>query len=258
MPEPGSDGRCSTSHASRSRRARQLDHLEAQARARERSAVGAQRLARPGWPAAPSRRPPRGRWRSRWSPAPRPRGRARRACPSPAGSRGGSRGPSRRCSAPRRSPAARPRPRTAGSMSSRKRGLFSRSGLISSRSIVPAASSPRTSSHSSRLVLLTVCARSPSRSAAAIWLRISASSGLMISVGPAPASRSSAVATKYTADLPHPVRWTQSTRARSATRSLDRLELVRAELRRRLPCEGAQAVQGGGRRTFPRQRWLEA
>ncbi len=84
---------------------------------------------------------------------------------------------------------------------------------------MPSASSSPTASHSSRLVLLIVCARSPSRCAAAIWLRISASSGLMISVGPAPASRSSAVATKYTADLPHPVRWTQSTRARSSTTS---------------------------------------
>ena len=77
----------------------------------------------------------------------------------------------------------------------------------------------RIASHSSRLVLLTVWAESPSRCAAAIWLRMSASSGLTMSVGPAPASRSRAVATKYTADLPHPVRWTQSTRARSATTS---------------------------------------
>ena len=82
-----------------------------------------------------------------------------------------------------------------------------------------AASRSRTSSHSSRLVLLIVCARSPSRCAAAIWLRISASSGLTISVGPAPASRSSAVATKYTADFPHPVRCTHNTRARSTTTS---------------------------------------
>ena len=37
--------------------------------------------------------------------------------------------------------------------------------------------------------------------------------------GPAPRSRSSAVARKYTADLPQPVRCTQSTRARSSTRS---------------------------------------
>ena len=49
---------------------------------------------------------------------------------------------------------------------------------------------------------------------------MSASSGLTMSVGPAPRSRSSAVATKYTALLPQPVRWTHSTRARSSTRSV--------------------------------------
>ena len=48
------------------------------------------------------------------------RARARRACPSRAGSRDGSRGPSRRCSAPRRSPAARPTRRTAAASRSRK------------------------------------------------------------------------------------------------------------------------------------------
>ena len=50
--------------------------------------------------------------------------------------------------------------------------------------------------HWSMLVELIVTARMPARSAAAIWLRISASSGLTITVGPAPASRSSLVATK--------------------------------------------------------------
>ena len=69
-------------------------------------------------------------------------------------------------------------------------------GLISSRSTASSASSARTSSHASRLVELTVSARMPSRSAAAIWLRISASSGETISAGPAPRSRSSAVARK--------------------------------------------------------------
>ena len=84
----------------------------------------------------------------------------------------------------------------SGSISSRKRGLLSRSGLISSRSMPSSARRSRIPFHSSRLVLLMVCARSPSRSAAAIWLRMSASSGLTMSVGPAWASRSSAVATK--------------------------------------------------------------
>ena len=46
------------------------------------------------------------------------------------------------------------------------------------------------------LVELIVTARMPARSAAAIWLRISASSGLTITVGPAPSARSSRVATK--------------------------------------------------------------
>ena len=43
---------------------------------------------------------------------------------------------------------------------------------------------------------LIVRARIPARSAAATWLRISASSGDTITVGPAPRERSSAVATK--------------------------------------------------------------
>ena len=59
----------------------------------------------------------------------------------------------------------------------------------------------------------------PARAAASTWFRISASSGDTITVGPAPAARSSAVATKYTADLPHPVRCTTSARRFSATRA---------------------------------------
>jgi hypothetical protein len=46
------------------------------------------------------------------------------------------------------------------------------------------------------LVELMVTARMPARSAAAIWLRISASSGETITVGPLPSVRSSSVATK--------------------------------------------------------------
>ena len=49
---------------------------------------------------------------------------------------------------------------------------------------------------SSLLVELMVAARIPARSAASIWLRISASSGEMITVGPAPRLRIRAVATK--------------------------------------------------------------
>jgi hypothetical protein len=75
-------------------------------------------------------------------------------------------------------------------------GLSSRSGLISNRSTSSDSKSPRTSSQASRFVELIVCARIPSRSAAAIWLRMSARSGETISAGPAPRSRSSAAAMK--------------------------------------------------------------
>ena len=83
-----------------------------------------------------------------------------------------------------------------GSTSSRKPGLLSRSGLTSRTSISPAATAAWISSHCSTLVELMVTARMPARSAAAIWLRIRASSGETITVGPAPCARSSRVATK--------------------------------------------------------------
>ena len=91
----------------------EVDDLEAQARAPERPAVGAQRRRRGRRSAAPRRRPPRGRWRSRSCTAPARPPAAARACRRSAGSRAGSRGPSRRCSAPRRPPAARRARRTA-------------------------------------------------------------------------------------------------------------------------------------------------
>ena len=69
-----------------------------------------------------------------------------------------------------------------------------------------------TSSHSVMLAELMVTARMPAREAAEIWSRMSASSGDTITVGPAPRARSSLVATKYTADLPQPVRCTTSAR----------------------------------------------
>src|SRR5258708_24950437 len=59
----------------------------------------------------------------------------------------------------------------------------------------------------------------PARAAASIWLRMSASSGETMTDGPQPRARSSAVAVKYTADLPHPVRCTTSARLRSETRA---------------------------------------
>ena len=82
---------------------------------------------------------------------------------------------------------------------------------------MPAAMRSWISSQSSVFAELTVSAAMPARRAAAIWSRMSASSGETTNVGPAPCSRSRAVATKYTADFPHPVRWTTSARRRSST-----------------------------------------
>ena len=83
-----------------------------------------------------------------------------------------------------------------GRTSSRNPGLFSRSGLTSSTSTSPARIASWVGSQLSALVELIVTARMPARSAAAIWLRIRASSGETMTVGPAPRSRSSRVATK--------------------------------------------------------------
>ena len=83
-----------------------------------------------------------------------------------------------------------------GSTVSRKSGLFSRSGLTSSTSTLPSATSARTASHSSMLAELIVRPTMPARPAASSWLRISASSGETITVAPEPRARSSAVATK--------------------------------------------------------------
>ena len=83
-----------------------------------------------------------------------------------------------------------------GSTSSRKPGLLRRSGLTSSTSTSPAATAAYVRSQSPVFAELTVAARMPARAAASIWLRISASSGETITVGPAPCSRRSRVATK--------------------------------------------------------------
>ena len=85
---------------------------------------------------------------------------------------------------------------SGGSRRSRKSGLLSRSGLTSSTSTVPSTSAASTASHSSVFDELMVWAVMPARPAASTWLRISASSGDTISVGPAPWARSSPVATK--------------------------------------------------------------
>src|SRR5258708_31511268 len=59
----------------------------------------------------------------------------------------------------------------------------------------------------------------PARAAASLWSRRSASSGETMPDGPQRRARSSGVAVKYTADLPHPVRCTTSARLRSETRA---------------------------------------
>jgi hypothetical protein len=63
------------------------------------------------------------------------------------------------------------------------------------------------------LLEFSVAARRPARLAAATWSRINDSSGDTTRVGPAPSARRIAVAAQYTADFPHPVAWTTSTRA---------------------------------------------
>lgn len=104
-----------------------------------------------------------------------------------------------------------------GSIWSRKSTELRRSGLTRRTSVSPRSTSSWMVSHSSGLAELMVRARIPARAAASTWLRMSASSGETITVGPAPRRRSRAVATKYTADLPQPVRCTTSARRRSRT-----------------------------------------
>ena len=126
-------------------------------------------------------------------------------------------------------PAAR-----CGRISSRNTGLLSRSGETSRTSTSPARTRVSISSHWVTLAEFMVTARIPARSAAATWSRMRASNGEMMMLAPAPPgvpgegggapgrqpaqpSRSSAVATKYTADFPQPVRCTTSARRRATT-----------------------------------------
>jgi hypothetical protein len=89
-------------------------------------------------------------------------------------------------------------PQVAASRAAPRRGSRVVEPLGADQQHVDLAGADRswTGSHCSMLVELIVTARMPARSAAAIWLRISASSGETITVGPAPCSRSSRVATK--------------------------------------------------------------
>ena len=106
----------------------------------DRGRSAARRRGRAG--AARRRRPRRGRSPSRSCTARRRPRAAARASPRCAGSRAGSRGPSRRCSAPRRRPAGPTRSANSGSIECRNCGLFSRSGLISSRSTASVLEQP--------------------------------------------------------------------------------------------------------------------
>ena len=82
-----------------------------------------------------------------------------------------------------------------------------------------------------RLPELIVAARSPSRSAIAIWLRMSASSGLMISVGPWPCVAADARRDPVDEALA-PARALDDERALAVLRDrLDRLALALAERR---------------------------
>src|SRR5580692_7467837 len=104
------------------------------------------------------------------------------------------------------------------------------------------------------LAEFTVRALSPARPAASIWLRIRARSGEMMIVGPMSRARSSAVVTKYTADLPHPVRGTASARRqRSASSRRAGSETSRPESETMSPWYQAPAT-AGARRTPPRGR----
>ncbi len=85
---------------------------------------------------------------------------------------------------------------TPASTCVRKRSFARRSGEIKRMSTSPRARVASTWVQSSTLSELIVAARTPMRSAAAIWLRISASNGEISSAGPLPPSRSSFVAMK--------------------------------------------------------------
>ena len=103
--------------------------------------------------------------------------------------------------------------------SSTNSSFASRSGETRSTSAPPPSTSRRRSGHSSRFVELMDTARTASRRAISIWLRIRARSGDTMSVGPCPELRKSRVAMKYTVLLPQPVRSTTSCRTRRLTKA---------------------------------------
>ncbi len=109
-------------------------------------------------------------------------------CGRCAGSPGGSRGPSPRCSAPRRRRTARCRAERGKDLRWNP-SLPSRSGETSRMSHASSRGLLRSSGHSSRVGAVERERRTPSRSAIRIWSRISESSGLIRTVGPAPVAQ---------------------------------------------------------------------
>lgn len=136
-----------------------------------------------------------------------------------------------------------------GSTSSRKPGLLSRSGEQRRTSMSPLLICSWIWSHSVTFAELMVAARTPARPAAAIWSRMSASSGEMMMVGPEPRARSREVATKYTADFPHPVRCTTRARRCSATRAWIAVHWSSRRTASSRPTRRRSAASASGRRS---------
>ena len=133
----------------------------------------------------------------------------------------------------------------SGSMSSRKRGLFSRSGLISSRSTVPAARSSRTWSHSLAVGAVDRVRAQPEPlgggDLVAHQREQRADDQRRARAGLAQQRRGDEVDGRLA-----PPGALDAEHARAVGDDVvDRLELVRAELRRRIAREGAEAIQGG-------------
>ena len=98
----------------------------------------------------------------------------------------------------------------AGSTFERNLWFPNRSGEIKRRSTSPRFISASMRVHLSTLDELMVRVTTPILLAASSWLRINASKGDTNSVGPAPRTRNSLAAMKYTILLPQPARCTRS------------------------------------------------
>ena len=172
-------------------------------------------------------------------------GQAGRARGRGGGSRGGSRGPSRRCSAPRRSRAARCGGRRSGSTSARNRSLANRSGEIEQEvDLVARRAASSIASQSSRFVAVDASRRgTPMRSAASIWLRMSASSGETSSVGPAPAIAQHAGGDEVDGALAPAGALHEQHALAIADQSADDVDLIGAEFARRIAGEFVEQRQ---------------